>query len=173
MIMPDRSTFFDHTVIEEMARRLRGAGLWDNRLGDGLAMLAARVEVLERFGRFDGHAYEDGEKFKKIDRPLKSWTDARKLLTVVCSFRLFTFTEQPASVADCLLLAVLLDRWERAGVPLPSDVRTMMAGAVAVEWEKPYRVVMVDRGSTLGDVPAGKPGKAAEAGPGELFSMVL
>ena len=97
----------DHTVVDEMARRLRNAGLWDNNLGDGLAMLKAKLESLERFGRYEGWDYD------KIRRPLASWEQCRQLLAVISASRFTTFSDIPAPVSACLNLAVFLYRWEK------------------------------------------------------------
>lgn len=145
--MPQQASWIDTSVIDEMARRLRNAGLWDNQLGDGLAMLAARIETLERFGRFEGWNY------REIRRPLADWAACRKLLAVIAARRWRTFTDIPAPVEACLTLAVLLDRWEREGVKVPSDIRGMMHGAIAVEWEKPPQYLILDGQGIHGDTP--------------------
>lgn len=145
--MTDRTSWIDTTVVGEMARRLRNAGLWDNHLADGLALLAARIETLERFGRFEGWNY------REIRRPLADWAACRKLLAVIASRRWATFSDIPAPVEACLTLAVLFDKWEREGVKVPSDIRGMMHGAIAVEWEKPAQYLILDGCGIHGGTP--------------------
>lgn len=141
------TSLLDGTVVDEMARRLRNAGLWDNNLGDGLAMLKSRLESLERFGKYEGWDYA------AIRRPLADWATCRKLLAVISASRFQTFTDIPAPVEACLTLAVLLDRWERNGVPVPSDLRGMAHGAICVEWSKPARSLIIDGCGVHGEVP--------------------
>lgn len=117
-----------------MARRLRAAGAWDNGLADAIASLQRRAAVLEEEVRYRGVVYE------KIKRPLATWKDARNLLVVIAGNRLVTFTEIPAPLATCLGLAVQFHIWEQEGKPIPADIRLLPHGAIALEWEKPYRV---------------------------------
>lgn len=134
------ASLLDGTVVDEMARRLRNAGLWDNNLGDGLAMLATRLESLERFGRYEGWDYG------QIRRPLADWAACRKLLAVISASRFQTFTDIPAPVEACLTLAVLLEKWQFGDipVPVPSDIRGMAHGAIVVEWSKPACSMIID-----------------------------
>jgi hypothetical protein len=124
----------DLSVISEMARRLRNAGLWDNTLGDGVAFLKDRIQLLERFGKFEGFAYDT------IKRPLQTWQDCRDLLCVITSQYRTTFTDIPAGVDSCLRLAVLLDRWEKGKARMPTDIRLMLHGSIAIEWSNPAKV---------------------------------
>jgi len=152
------SEYFDGTVVEEMARRLRAADLWDNNLSDGLAFLSRKMQVLEELSRYKGFAFE------QIKRPLESYADARKLLVVIASSRTFTFTEQPATIPDCLGLAVLLYQWEQAGHPCPADIRVMFTGTIALEWSKPACSVLLDKGAVFGPLPWDKSAKAKKGG---------
>jgi hypothetical protein len=146
------ASLLDGTVVDEMARRLRNAGLWDNNLGDGLAMLSAKLEAQERFWRYEGWDYD------KIRRPLASWEQCRQLLAVISASRFQTFTDIPAPVEACLDLAVLLAGWEVSGMPVPSDIRGMAHGAIAVEWSKPACSVILDGAGVHGNVPNGARG---------------
>lgn len=148
---PSDLHWIDLSVIPEMAKRLRAAGLWDNNLAEGCIALERRIAALERFSKYEGWNY--GE----IRRPLKSWQDCRRLLEVIAGSRWVTFSDVPAVVGDCLTLAVLLDRWERAEVPVPDDMRGMMHGAIAVEWRDPVGGIIISLGTchTYGKLPSG------------------
>lgn len=152
------------SVIQEMAARLRNAGLWDHSLGDGLIALKARLTLLENLCRYEGFAYD------RIPRPLQSWEDCRRLAVVLTASRSYTFTELPAPINACLNLAVALYRWEQEGEQIPSDIRGMDQGGIGVEWSKPARYVLFYGSGTHeagGKQPArSTPGKATEA---ELF----
>ena len=138
LVMPAPDQLWtDTSVLEEMALRLRACGGWDNTIADGIAQLKDRIALLERWGRFERHA-ED-----KVRRPLKSWADCRAVLLAITRSRISTFSDIAAPIETCLKLAVWLDRQERNGGSVPSDIRCMMHGAVAVEWEKPYKSIIV------------------------------
>lgn len=129
-VATEQPSWVDLSVIDEMARRLRSVEAWDNRLGDGVALLKARIETLDRFSRFEGFNY------REIRRPLKTWEDARRVLVVIAAQRFRTFTDIPAPVEYCLTCAVLFDRWEKEGRTPPEDVRGMMHGDICVEFAK-------------------------------------
>ena len=148
---PNDASWLDLSVLTEMAGRLRAPGLWDDNLGDGVLLLKQRISSLVRFGKYERWAHDT------IRRPLESWHACRKLLAVIAASRWVTFSDIPAPVEDCLTLAVLLDRWERAVVPVPDDIRGMMHGAISVEWRKPAGgiVLMLGTCHAYGKLPAG------------------
>jgi len=128
----------DLSVLEEVALRLRAAGAWDNRLGDGIACLRERIALLERWARFERVA--EGS----IRRPLRTWQDCRIVCLAIARHRTSTFADIAAPVEVCLELAIRLYRWEQEVAPIPSDIRCMMHGAIAIEWSKPYRVEVIE-----------------------------
>lgn len=148
-VLPTPSAnWVDYSILDEMASRLRNAGAWDNAVADGLAMLKDRIRVLEQHSRFE--RYEEG----KVQRPLKSWEDCRKVLAAIAASRWSTFSDIAAPVESVLTVAVLLDRWEREGVPVPSDLRVLMHGAICVEWAGQRSPLLIDRGVCMGEVPS-------------------
>ena len=117
----------DYSVLDEMARRLRSMGGWDNVLGDGIVLLKSRIDLLERFSRFESFVHEE------IKRPLQTWEDCRKLLTRITASRACTFSDVPIPVELCLKVAVLLYQWEKDSKPIPHDIRGSMMGHLFVE----------------------------------------
>ena len=49
----------------------------------------------------------------------------------------------------------MLHQWEQENRQIPSDIRGMMAGTIAVEWTKPKGSIILDRGVIFGQPPWG------------------
>lgn len=135
----------DVSVLDEMATRMRAAGIWDNRLGDSLQFLLRRIELLEEFSKFEQF------EVRTIRRPLDSWKSCRDVLLAITQSRRSTLSEWPAPLTACLNLAVNLALWERDGVPQPTDIRGMSHGGIAVEWKD--KSVIFDGNGIVGEVP--------------------
>lgn len=137
----------DHSILSEMARRLRSAERWDNAIADKLQFYTKRVDDLEAAVRVP--VPSDGAGYREIRRPLASWEDCRRVVAAIAGSR--TSSICGGDVESCLTLAVLLYRWQEKGLQVPSDVRSMDTGAVAVEWDKKNgdRMVIIQHGVVM------------------------
>ncbi len=128
------------SVIDEMCLRLRNAGLWDNSLGDSLSYIISQIKKLEEWSQYE---ITPGAH---IRRPLQTWDDCKNVLVALSASRWSSFSDIAAPVEACLTLAVLLYYWKEKGMPVPSDIRGMMHGAICVEWKTPkYDFVIIDK----------------------------
>lgn len=120
----------DHSVIDEMATRLRSAGRWDNRLADRVGFYVRQVGALA--AHVETTALPQAADYGSVRRPLEDYEACRTVLLAITTCR---STVRP-DAASCLTLAVLLDRWEQEWADPPSNIRLMDVGGIAVEWDK-------------------------------------
>ena len=137
------------SILDEMAKRLRACGAWDNAIGDRLSFLIRWIEQLDANFGYHGCGYD------QVRRPITEWAEAKRALVLITAYTRATFTEIPAAVESCLTVAVLLHQWEQEWLRPPTDIRFLSPGeGIVLEFEgAKYTGIIVTAGTVFGTHP--------------------